>query len=82
MDRLRAALVLLVDEARPLRERLERLCPAVGRARVPYLGPAVITPILHVTYPEMYGVLNETLVRSLKRLGLGPRHPSTRPLAD
>ena len=82
MDRLRTALALLVDEDRPLKERLERLRPAAGRAMVPYLGPAVITAILHVAYPDRYGVVNQTLVRGLKKLGIWPRYLSNGTLAD
>ena len=63
MNHLREALALLVDEAKPLRNRLEQLRPRGGKAFVPFLGPAVMTAILHVVYPDRYTVLNETLKR-------------------
>jgi hypothetical protein len=82
MDRLREALALLVDETRPLRVRLERLRPREGPAMVPFLGPAVLTPILHVVYPDRYGVFNNLLKAGIKKLGIWPRKLSLAPFAD
>jgi hypothetical protein len=82
MNRLREALALLVDESKPLRDRLERLRPREGPAMVRFLGPAVITAILHVVYPDRYGVFNNTLVAGMKKLGLWPRKLSLAPFAD
>jgi hypothetical protein len=74
MDRLREALALLVDEDKPLRKRLERLRPAGGQGMVPFLGPAVITAILHVVDPDRYGVFNNVLKDAMVKLGLWPRN--------
>jgi hypothetical protein len=72
MNRLREALALLVDESKTLRSRLDRLRPREGKAMVPFLGPAVITAVLHVVYPDRYGVLNEMSKRAMERLGIWP----------
>jgi hypothetical protein len=82
MNRLRVALALLVDESKPLRERLDRLYPHERPAMVRYLGPAVLTAILHVVYPDRYGVFNSMLKAGMKKLGLWPRGLSTSPFAD
>ncbi|MGV9169951.1 MAG: hypothetical protein ACOC38_08455 [Promethearchaeia archaeon] len=56
MDRLRDALRILLDEDRPIKERLDELRPKDGPLYVKYLGKATLTPILYVVYPEKYGV--------------------------
>jgi hypothetical protein len=71
-----------VDESKPLRGRLERLRPAAGKAMVPYLGPAVITPVLHLVYPKSYGVFNQTLEVAMKRLDIWPYFASNETFAD
>lgn len=74
MSRLRGALALLLDERETLQFRLDRLRPQQGKAMVPFLGPAVITAILHVVYPDRYGVFNATLKSAMEALGIWPRH--------
>jgi hypothetical protein len=74
MSRLRDALTLLVDESAPIKSRLERLRPAGSKGMVPWLGPAILTAILHVVYPDRYGVLNNTLLQGMTRLGLWPQN--------
>ena len=39
---------------------------------VPWLGPAIMTAILHVVYPDRSGVLNNTLKEGMARLGIWP----------
>jgi hypothetical protein len=82
MNRLREALSLLVDEGKPLDTRLERLRPSQGKAMVPFLGPAVITAILHVVYPDRYGVFNEMLRNAMGVLGIWPRNLREDAFAD
>jgi len=82
MNRLREAIALLVDESEPLRSRLERLRPREGRAMVPFLGPAVITAILHVVYSDRYGVFNATLKTAMESLEIWPRGVGEDSLAD
>jgi hypothetical protein len=72
MNRLRAALAVLLDESRPIEERLDWLRPRAGPKPIPGLGPAVMTPILHVVYPDRYGVWNSIAESAMTRLGLWP----------
>ena len=68
MEALRRALGVLLDESRLLAERYDR---ATG-GMVKGLGRAVATPILHVVYPERYGVWNTKSEAGLSALGLYP----------
>lgn len=72
MDLLREALSLLVDESRPLEERLDTLIPKTGDPMVPYLGRGVVTAILLIIAPDKYGVWNSTSDAGLKKLGVFP----------
>ena len=82
MVRLRKALSLLVDEHLPLHVRLDSLRPPDGRNMVPWLGPAVITAILQVVYPDRYGVLNDTTKVGMNRLKLLPPDLSAASFAE
>ncbi|GEM_PF-3208806 len=70
MERLRRALSALMDEARPLSERLDYAIELVAG-----MGKAVATAVLHVAYPEKYGVWNNTSEEALRSLGLWPSFP-------
>ncbi len=72
MDRLRQALLCLVDESRPVVARLNLLEPGYGRLAVPHLGKAKLTPILLVAHPKQYGVWNDYSERALQNMGLFP----------
>jgi len=72
MDALRAALAVLIDESRPVAERLNELEPSRGAAAVPFLGKAKLTAMLLVTHPREYGVWNDYSERALRGLGLMP----------
>ncbi len=72
MDRLRAALLVLVDESRPLAERLNALEPGRGALAVAHLGKAKLTPILLVAHPKLYGVWNDYSQAALRGMGLFP----------
>lgn len=67
MDAARTALAALVDEAQSLQTRME---PAVA---IKGMGKGIITAILHVAYPDRYGVWNNTSDASLVELGLMPK---------
>lgn len=75
MPRLRRVLAVLLDDSRPLKERLDWIEPRSGPKPQPGLGRAVITPILHVVYPERYGVWNSIAQGAMTRLGLWPEFP-------
>ena len=73
MSLLREALSTLVDESRPVRERLNELRPECywgAHSKVSHLGMPVLTAILHVTQPEKYGVWNNTSDAGLKTVRL------------
>ncbi len=73
MPRLREALGILLDETRPIKERLEVLFPKNRPSYIKGLGRAVATPILAVVYPDKYGVYNSRSEWGLKTLGLYPK---------
>jgi len=75
MDRLRHVLGVLLDESRPLKDRLDWIEPRSGSKPQPGLGKAVFTPILHVVYPDRYGVWNSIAESAMRRLGLWPQFP-------
>jgi len=72
MDRLREGLAILLDEAKPIRDRLNKLVPGRGPAFVPRLSKAVLTPILLICHPDRYGVWNQVSEGSMKALDLWP----------
>lgn len=69
MAATRAALGHLVDETRPISERMQPVTAIKG------MGKGIITAILHVAYPDRYGVWNNTSHEGLDELGLMPQLP-------
>jgi hypothetical protein len=67
MPALRQALLTLVDQARPVADRLDEVAGTVRG-----LGKGTVTAILHVAYPGEYGVWNSTSEAALVELGLFP----------
>lgn len=82
MDRLRAALVMLMDETRPVAERLNLVEPGRGELAVLHLGKAKLTPLLLVTHPKQYGVWNDYSERALRGMGLMPEFAEGARLGD
>lgn len=72
MDRLIKGLRNLLDENKPLKERLDFLFPKNKPLYIKGLGRAVVTPILMVVYPKKYGVYNSRTEEGLKKVGLQP----------
>ncbi|NLF77125.1 MAG: DUF1016 family protein [Chloroflexi bacterium] len=75
MDRLRAALSILLDESRPIVERLDELFPRNRPKFLKGLGRAVATPILLVVYPQKYGVYNSISEAGMRMVDLFPDLP-------
>jgi hypothetical protein len=82
MEALRATLAILLDESRPVAERLNALEPGRGAMAVPHLGKAKLTPLLLVTHPKLYGVWNDYSQRALEGMGLMPEFGEGMRLGD
>jgi hypothetical protein len=82
MDKLRAALNVLMDETRPVAERLNLLEAGRGELAVPHLGKAKLTPLLLVTHSKQYGVWNDYSERALTGMGLMPEFAAGARLGD
>ena len=67
LDSLKRALLILVDESRPVSDRIDD-----ARKLVKGLGKAVISAILIVTFPTKYGVYNNVSKAGLSRIGMFP----------
>jgi len=65
---LRKALALLLDDSKPLDQRMNKVAD-----EVPGMGKALITAILLVSYPAKYGVWNGTSEAALKMLKVWPQ---------
>lgn len=77
MEALRAGLSVLVDETEPLAPRFTE-----AMERVHGMGTAIATAILHVAYPEKYGVWNGKSKGGMKRLGLWPEFAYGAPIGE
>ena len=69
MDRLRSTLSVLLDEAKPIQDRLHKIADKSGPLYVKGLGRAVLTPILMCVHPGKYAVYNRISDEALTRLG-------------
>ena len=72
MDHLRNALRILLDESKPIEERLDTLFPKNKPKYIKFLDRAVATPILLVVYPNKYSVYNRKVEVALKACALYP----------
>jgi len=69
LGRLRQCLAMLLDESKPLEQRLDFILPKNKPPFIKGLGRAVLTPILMCVYPERYSVYNRISDEGLKQLG-------------
>jgi hypothetical protein len=76
MERLRKALAVLLDETKPIQDRLDRLMDKNGPLYVKGLGRAVLTPILMCVYPDKYAVYNRISEEGLTRLSRNMAKPT------
>jgi hypothetical protein len=67
MSGVREVLLELMNETRPIEERLDKIVGVV-----PGMGKAIITAILTVAFPAEYGVWNGISEAGLKKLGVFP----------
>jgi len=85
MGLLRQALLILVDESRPVRERLNELRPErtwATHSMVSHLGMPMLTAILQVTQPDKYGVWNNTSDAGMKAVKLWDKRWESRLAGD
>jgi hypothetical protein len=73
LPRLKEALGILLDEAKPLKDRLDTLLPPSAPPFMPMLGKALVTAILHVAHNDRYGVYNGTSEAGMHAVGVWPR---------
>ncbi len=67
-DKLKIALKILLDESKPIGERLKETVSDKGEFKVQNFGPAVATAILTVVFPKKYAVYNETVVKAMNSI--------------
>lgn len=82
MNKLRNALAVLLNETKPLKERLNFLFPLSKEGYIKGLGRAVVTPILMITHPDKYGVWNSKSESGLEQMGLLPKFKSKDSFSD
>jgi len=72
MGKLKSALKLLLDESRPIKERIEKIMPKNKPPLIKGLGRAVLTPILLVAYPNKYAVYNSVVEAGMNGFKIFP----------
>lgn len=72
MSLLREGLSILLDESRPIKDRIDQLIPMYDSAYVPKLGKATATAVLHLAHPDKYAVYNGTSEGAMTELGVFP----------
>lgn len=85
MHLLREALLILLDEMLPVRERLNQIRPEryFGQhSMVSHLGTPVLTAILMVAHPDKYGVWNNTSDQGLHIVRLWDPRWENDPVGD
>lgn len=72
MEKLKSALELLLDETKPIKERIDKVIPKNNPPLIKGLGRAVLTPILLVVYPDKYAVYNNIVENGMKGFTVFP----------
>lgn len=70
--KLKKALSELLDESKPIKGRIDKVTGQNGTPMVKGLGPARISAILQVAYPEKYGVYNTVSMNGLSKIDMNP----------
>ncbi|MCJ7458775.1 MAG: endonuclease NucS [candidate division Zixibacteria bacterium] len=76
MDKLRKVLKLLVDESKPIEERLDEIIPKNPKNKpltIKGLGRAVLTPILLVVHRDKYAVYNSIAEEGMRKFDILPK---------
>ncbi|MBA7521717.1 Endonuclease NucS [subsurface metagenome] len=74
MGKLKKALKILLNEELPIEERLNILIPKNKANYIKGLHRSVVTPIMLVVYPKIYGVYNKRSHDGLTKVGLMPKY--------
>jgi MoxR-like ATPase len=70
MNKFRNCLKILLDESKPIGERIKQIRDRNSRDFQIGFGPAYYTPVLLVVYPEKYPVINKVVKNALEKLNL------------
>ena len=74
MNKLKKALKILLNEELSIEKRLNILIPKNKDNYIKGLHRSVVTPIMMVVYPKIYGVYNRRSDEGLTKVGLMPKH--------
>jgi len=67
-ERLHKLIKHLRDESTPIQDRVQN--GLEGKYKVYYIGPAILTGLLHTFYPTKYCVWNGSTIKALKKLDI------------
>ena len=70
---LKESLKLLLDESKPISERIDKIIYASRESKVKGFGLARISAILHYAYPDKYGAYNIVSLKGLSIIGENPK---------
>ena len=70
---LKESLKLLLDESKPIAERIDGVMRSSGERKVKGYGLARISAILHYAHPDKYGAFNNVSMEALSKIGENPR---------
>ena len=70
---LKESLKILLDEHKPISERIDRILDASGESKVKGYGLARISAILHYAHPDKYGAYNNVSLEGLSKIGENPK---------
>lgn len=70
---LKESLKVLLDEHKPISERINRILDASGESKVKGYGLARISAILHYAHPDKYGAYNNVSLEGLSKIGENPK---------
>jgi hypothetical protein len=81
MEKLWSVLKDLLDEAKPINERLDAVLHG-GKSHIDGLEGSILTPILLVVYPEKYAVYNSVTEGAMKYFGIFPHFTGSERVGD
>ena len=72
IELLRWTLTVLLDESRPIEDRIDEIDSPSSGSAVPGFDHSIYTPVLLMSAPDQYGVWNHISETAMGRLGLWP----------